>query len=70
MDDASKKYIIADIINGLYIDTLEGTEKIYTNIDFFVEDLARPEPFGNGAAIAIEYTEKNVAAIKAAGYGF
>lgn len=64
-----KKYIIADIINGLYIEELEGTEKFYTNIEWFIEDLGQQATFEFGN-IAIEYTEENVAAIEAAGYTF
>lgn len=65
-----KKYIIADIINGLYIeDYLEGTEKVYTEIEWFIDDLGQQATFELGS-IAIEYSEENVKAIEAAGYGF
>lgn len=64
-----KKFIIADIINGLYIEELEGTEKVYTNIEWFIEDLGQQATFELGS-IAIEYSEENVKAIEAAGYSF
>jgi hypothetical protein len=64
-----KKFIIADIINGLYIEELEGNEKVYTNIEWFIEDLAQEATF-ESENVAIEYTEENVKAIEAAGYTF
>lgn len=64
-----KKFIVADIINGLYVDELDGTEKVYTDIEWFVDDLGQQATFELDR-IAIEYTEENVAAIEAAGYGF
>lgn len=64
-----KKHIIADINYGLYIAELEGTEKVYTDIEWFIEDIGQQATF-ELCNIAIEYTEENVAAIEAAGYGF
>lgn len=64
-----KKFIIADIINGLYIEELEGTEKVYTNIEWFIEDFPQQATLEIDK-LAIEYTEENVKAIEAAGYTF
>lgn len=61
-----EKYIIADVINGIYLqDYLDGDEdKIYDDIEAFVEDLSC------GEKIAILYSTELVQAIYNAGYGF
>lgn len=63
------KYIIADIINGLYIAELDGTEKVYADIDDFIEDIRFESTFDSGP-VAIEHSEENAMAIEDAGYGF
>ena len=64
-----KKYIIADIINGLYIAELEGTERVYTDIEDFIEDIRLESTFDSGP-VAIKHSEENAEAIEDAGYGF
>jgi hypothetical protein len=64
-----KKYIIADLINGLYIEELSGNEKIYTDIEWFIEDLGQQATFDLGK-IAIKSSLGNIKAIIKAGYGF
>lgn len=61
-----EKYITANCAAGLDIEKLEGTERIYTDIEDFIFDL-RHEFEGT---IAIVFSEENKKAIEESGFGF
>lgn len=61
-----KKYITANCIVGLDIENLEGTERIYTDIEDFISDLGHEFE----GTIAIVFSEENKKAIEEAGFSF
>lgn len=67
VDDTTNKFVIADAVNGIYIqDFLDRDEKLYNDddIESFVEDLS------TGEKIAILCNPEVIQAIYNAGYGF